>query len=104
MEREKKQYKQYLVCYDNQRQISTVTKEAMEILIREVDVDWIVSGNEQLTDFELEVYKTYLEMVNPEQGIIPKNKDLAQRLNVSRNQISGARSRIAHKLDFKLGW
>ena len=104
MERERPPYRAYTVCYDNHRQISTVTRTDMEMLIREVDVNWIASGGRQLDDFELAVYKTYLKMVNLEEGFIPDNKQMAEELDVSRNQISRARNSIGQKLGFKKGW
>ena len=62
------------------------------------EVSWI----NKIDSFELDVYKTYLELSGP--GEVPSNKAIAKKLDVSRNAISRARRRIAHKLDLKAGW
>ena len=60
--------------------------------------------NQSLDKFELEVLRIYQELSKPNAGIVPSNKEIAHRMEVSRNAVARARRRIAHKLDIKRGW
>ncbi len=58
-----------------------------------------------LTGFEQDVFSTYQELANPEEGYVPKNKVIAEQLGVSRNKVGKARRSIAQKVDnLKPGW
>lgn len=84
-------------------------KQEIEQAILEEDVNWLRGANGQLTPFELSVYRTYLVLQQESEGFVPSNKDIATALTsdteiISRNNVEGARKRIADKMGYKGGW
>ena len=111
MERkEQRKHSPYLVCWDNNKGVGWKSRDELFEIVRNQQVDWIQDqGNESLNQFELEVFKAYIKLSNPEEGIIPGNKEMAEFLStddnlISRNALARARRRVARKLHFEEGW
>ena len=95
---------------DKYSSVGWKSRAELEALMRSKAINWIqMEGEEPLNRFELTIYQKYLELYKPEEGIVPGNKEIAEMISteentISRNDISRARRRIAHKLGFDAGW
>lgn len=105
-------FRPYIVTYDGNRCVSSMTRKELEERAKAGDVDWVIHGRQRLDNFELLVFKAYLEVKSQmEEEGSPSNIDIMENVNlqiedrqVSRNAVARARRRIANKMNFKGGW
>jgi len=82
----------------------------MEQLILDGQVDWLAHQGQRLDQFELDFFKTYLEIKREKESMTPNSFELAKKMSqfspepISRITIAKTRKSIAKKLGFKRGW
>lgn len=101
MKERPRKFRPFTVCFDNYRRVSNLTRQEFEQLLVEDEVNWVALKGEKIDKTDLSVYKTRLQLTEP--GETPSNKAIAQKLGISRNQVSKARKRVSEML-FKAGW
>lgn len=103
-ERETQNYRPFLVCSDRTQEVRSMTREEMIAKTSTGTVNWISTANGKIIGEELIFLRNYLQMMKPEEGIIPSNQALAGKMDISRRQIKRLRKTVAKKLEFKSGW